>query len=215
MARAVLERRLVDVEDQVRRRRSHRRRHRRDRQRGNLLRRYRRGLGHHSTRRRATRTGKVLDRHRAAVDEELEVVLSEVQHPSLFASGDDDVDAHHLDLDPLAERFRGIRRRLRPGRRTRAGDQQAQTEQQQAGKQSIQQRWHGQHLGFVAFFELFRLSRLQSKGRADDPARTRLGCHATGTSAGRAGTGCGTRARAGRARTRRSAATSGDAARSR
>ena len=66
------------------------------------------------------RTGEVLDCHRPAVDEELEVVPAEIQNPLLRLVGHHDVDVHHLDVDALGELFRGDRRRRLLRRRARS-----------------------------------------------------------------------------------------------
>ncbi len=52
---------------------------------------------------REARRREVLDRHRAAVDEKLEIVASQVQDPAVFPVGHDDVDVDDLDVDTFAK----------------------------------------------------------------------------------------------------------------
>ncbi len=105
VAGAILERGLIDVEDEIRRRDRFRRRGRSHRERGQVLRREC-GCG------RGARRREVLDRHRAAVHQKLEIVLIQVQDPSLLAVGHDDIDVHDLDLDALRKGLFGGFRRL-------------------------------------------------------------------------------------------------------
>ncbi len=126
-AGTILECRLVDVENQVRRRDRLRKRGRSDRKQSETLRRNRR-------RSREARRREVLDRHGVAVHEKLEIVLFQVQDPSLLAVGHDDVDIHDLDLDALGEGLRpGSRLLAQQGQQGPGGEEDCDREQPARG----------------------------------------------------------------------------------
>ncbi len=111
LAVVALERGLVDVENQIRRSCRRARRGAGCRREGRGCRTGRSGGRRRRGRPREARAGEVLDRHRAAVDEKLEIVPAQIQNPPLRLVGHDDVDVHDLDVDAFGELLRGGRRR--------------------------------------------------------------------------------------------------------